>query len=317
MLTSNTWFARSLSVCFGAVLPLAALTAACSSDEGSSSDEAGGDAAIGGEPASGGSGAASDGGVASGASSSSGGASAAGADTGASGQTASGGAAETTLGPAPVDLGTASNYAIVAKSAISNVPTSVVTGDLALSPAAASYITGFALTKAGTSWTSSQVTGLVFAANNDPPTPAQLTTAVSDMLTAYADAAGRASPDFLNLGAGAIGGLTLVPGLYKWTSTLSIPTDITLAGSEDAVWIFQVSGDLKLSADKQMILSGGARPQNVFWQVAGVAELGTTSHAEGVVLSKTAIKLGTGASINGRLLAQTAVSLAGATVTAP
>ncbi|HEX2873713.1 MAG TPA: ice-binding family protein [Polyangiaceae bacterium] len=316
MLTSNIWFARSLSVCFGAVLPLTALTAACSSDESSPSEQVGGDAAIGGEQASGGSG-ASEGGVASGASSSSGGVAAAGENTGASGQTASGGAAETTIGPAPVDLGTASNYAIVAKSAISNVPTSVVTGDVALSPAAASYITGFALTKAGTSWTSAQVTGLVFAANNDPPTPAQLTTAVGDMLTAYADAAGRAAPDFLNLGAGEIGGLTLVPGLYKWTSTLSIPTDITLAGSEDAVWIFQISGDLKLSADKQMILSGGALPQNVYWQVAGVAELGTTSHAEGIVLSKTAIKLGTGASINGRLLAQTAVSLAGATVTAP
>lgn len=317
MLASNVWFARSVSACVAALLPLAALTAACSGDETSSNDEAGGNATSGGEPASGGNGAASDGGVASGASSAAGGASAAGADMGASGQTASGGAAEATLGPAPVDLGTASNYAIVAKSAISNVPTSAVSGDLALSPAAASYITGFALTKAGTSWTSPQVTGLVFAANNDPPTPALLTTAVADMLTAYADAAGRPSPDFLNLGAGAIGGLTLVPGLYKWTSTLSIPTDITLAGSEDAVWIFQVSGDLKLSADKQMIMSGGALPQNVFWQVAGVAELGTTSHAEGIVLSKTAIKLGTGASINGRLLAQTAVSLAGATVTAP
>jgi hypothetical protein len=315
MLASSIWIGRSLSVCVGALVPLAVFAAACSGDESSSNEEAGG-AAVGGEPAAS-DGVAASGGVASGASSSTGGASAAGEGTGVAGQTASGGTAGTTLGPAPVDLGTASNYAIVAKSAISNVPTSVISGDLALSPAAASYITGFALTKAGTSWTSSQVTGLVFAANNDPPTPAQLTTAVSDMLTAYADAAGRASPDFLNLGEGAIGGLTLVPGLYKWTSTLSIPTDITLAGSEDAVWIFQVSGDLKLSADKQMILSGGARPQNVFWQIAGVAELGTTSHAEGVVLSKTAIKLGTGASINGRLLAQTAVSLAGATVTAP
>ncbi len=316
MLASNIWFARSLSVCIGAVLPLTALTAACSGDESSPSAETGGDAALGGEQAAGGSGASS-GGVASGASASSGGAYTAGAEAGAAGQTSSGGAGESALGPAPVELGTASNYTIVAKSAISNVPTSVITGDVALSPAAASYITGFALTKAGTSWTSPQVTGLVFAANNDPPTPAQLTTAVGDMLTAYADAAGRASPDFLNLGAGAIGGLTLVPGLYKWTSTLSIPADITLAGSEDAVWIFQVSGDLKLSADKQMIMSGGALPQNVFWQVAGVAELGTTSHAEGVLLSKTAIKLGTGASINGRLFAQTAVSLAGATVTAP
>lgn len=322
MLASTNSIVRSLSVCLGAVLPLAVLTVACSGDADSPSDEAGGAAESGGEPASGGGtpsngGATSHGGSASGASSANGGAAAAGEDTGVSGQMGLGGAAESGLGPTPVDLGTASNYAIVAKSAISNVPTSVITGDLALSPAAATYITGFALTKAGTSWTSPQVTGLVFAANNDPPTPSQLTTAVSDMQTAYSDAAGRSSPDFLNLGAGAIGGRTLVPGLYKWTSTLSIPTDITLAGSADAVWIFQVTGDLKLSAAKQMIMSGGAQPKNVFWQVAGVADFGTTSHAEGVVLSKTAIKLGTGASINGRLLAQTAVSLAGATVTQP
>jgi hypothetical protein len=216
-----------------------------------------------------------------------------------------------------VELGTANNYVIVAKSAISNVPTSAITGDLGLSPAAASYITGFSLTKAGTSWTSSQVVGHVFAANNDPPTPTALTTAVGDMLLAYTDAAGRKSPDFVELGGGAIGGLTLSPGLYKWTSTVTIPTDVTLAGGANDVWIFQVSGDLKLSAAKSMLLSGGADPAHVFWQVAGAVDLGATSHAEGVVLAKTAIKLQTGASIHGRLLAQTAVNLASATVTAP
>jgi hypothetical protein len=72
-----------------------------------------------------------------------------------------------------------------------------------------------------------------------------------------------------------------------------------------------------MSAAKAMTLTGGARAKNVFWQVAGNVEFGTTSHAEGVVLSKTAIKLGTGASIVGRLLAQTAVNIASSTVSAP
>lgn len=98
---------------------------------------------------------------------------------------------------------------------------------------------------------------------------------------------------------------------------MTIPTDVTLAGDANDVWIFQVSGDLELSAAKEMVLSGGARPQNVFWQVAGSVDFGTSSHAEGIVLGKTAITLQTGASINGRLLAQTAVTIAGATVTAP
>lgn len=221
------------------------------------------------------------------------------------------------LGPAAVQLGTAGNYAILAQSAIANVPTSVIKGNLGLSPAAASYVTGFSLTKAGTYWTSPQVVGGVFAADNDPPTSSNLTTAISNMQTAYTDAAGRPSPDFSNLGAGAIGGLTLVPGLYNWASSLTIPTDVTLAGAANDVWIFQISGDLALSAAKAMTLSGGAQAKNIFWQVAGAVNLGTTSHAEGIVLCKTAITLGTGASINGRLLAQTAVNIASSTVTEP
>ena len=221
------------------------------------------------------------------------------------------------VGPAPVLLGAAGKYAILAKSAISNVPTSVVTGDIGLSPAAASYITGFSLTKAGTKWTSPQVIGGVFAADNDPPTPIDLTTAVANMQTAYTDAAGRPTPTFLNLGDGAIGGLTLTPGLYKWTSTVTIPSDVTISGAPNDVWIFQIAGDLTMSSAKSMTLSGGAKAKNIVWQVAGFVDLGTLSHSEGIMLSQTAIKLGTGASINGRLLAQTAVNLAGATVTAP
>jgi hypothetical protein len=221
------------------------------------------------------------------------------------------------IGPAPVPLGTSGNYVILAKSAISTVPTSAITGDVGLSPAAASFITGFSMTKAGTKWTSLQVTGSIFAANNDPPTPATLTTAVADMMLAYTDAAGRPTPGFLNLGGGAIGGQTLTPGLYRWTSAVTIPSDITLAGAAKDTWIFQITGDLQLSAAKKMTLSGGAMAKNIVWQVAGLVDFGTTSHAEGIVLSKTSIKLGTGASINGRLLAQTAVTLDGNAVTKP
>jgi hypothetical protein len=221
-----------------------------------------------------------------------------------------------TLGPAPVLLGNAGEYAVLAQSAISNVPTSVVTGDLGLSPAAASYITGFTLTRDGDRWTSPEVIGDVFAADNDPSTPADLTAAVADMVAAYNDAANRPTPSFLNLGDGAIGGLTLAPGLYNWTSTVTIPTDLTVSGGANDTWIFQITGDLTMAADRRITLSGGARANNIVWQVAGEVDLGTSSHAEGIVLSKTAIHLGAGASINGRLLAQTAVTLQSSTVTA-
>lgn len=290
---------RSIAYASMTLLPLALLAAACS-ESGQSTDSD--TASQGSEGGSGGSG-------------ESGGTASEGGGSGEGGGSATGGADG--LGPDPVSLGSAGNYVILAKSAISNVPTSVVTGDLGLSPAAASYITGFDLTRVGTKWTSAQVIGDVYAADNDPPTPTDLTTAVADMQTAYTDAAGRKSPTFLDLGAGSIGGLTLTPGLYRWTSTVTIPTDITLAGEPDAVWIFQVTGDLKLSADQDMILSGGARASNIVWQVAGGVELGTGSHAEGTMLAKTEISLGTGASINGRLLAQTSVHIAGAAVTEP
>jgi hypothetical protein len=221
------------------------------------------------------------------------------------------------LGPAPVELGDAGNFAILAQSAISNVPTSAITGDLGLSPAAASYITGFTLTRAGEMWTSPEIVGGAFAADNDPNTPANLTTAVADMGTAYEDAAGRPTPGFVNLGDGGIGGRTLVPGLYNWTSTVTIPADVTIAGGADDVWIFQITGDLTMAAAQRMTLSGGAQAKNIVWQVAGEVDFGATSHAEGIVLSKTAIHMGTGASINGRLLAQTAVTIESTTVTEP
>src|SRR5208337_515202 len=104
-------------------------------------------------------------------------------------------------------------------------------------------------------------------------------------------------------------GKTLSPGLYKWTSTVTLPSDVTIAGSATDVWIFQISGDLTMSSAVNVTLSGGAQAKNIFWQVAGQATLGTTSHFEGIVLSMTGITFQTGASMNGRALAQTAVVL--------
>jgi hypothetical protein len=227
-------------------------------------------------------------------------------------------------GPAPVSLGSASpgaagGYAILAKTGISNVTGSKVTGDVGLSPAAASFITGFSLVADATNVfaTSSSVVGKVYAANYAVPSPANLTSAIASVETAYTDAAGRTSPDHTELGAGTIGGLTLAPGLYKWTSTVSIPTNVTLAGGSNDVWIFQISGDLLTAAATSIVLSGGAQAKNVFWQVAGHATLGTTSHFEGIILSKTAITLTTLASIHGRALAQSQVALDNNVVTAP
>jgi hypothetical protein len=220
-----------------------------------------------------------------------------------------------------VNLGTAGNYVILASSAISTVPASAITGNVALSPASASFITGFTLVADSTNVfsTSTQVVGQVFAADYATPTPANLTTAVLDMQAAYTDAAGRAptSAATTNVGAGILTGLTLAPGVYEWGTAVTIPTDLVLNGTATDVWIFKVAGTLDLASAKSVLLSGGALPKNVFWQVAGAVTIGTTAHMEGVILSQTAITLQTGASANSRLLAQTAVALDGNAVTQP
>jgi len=235
--------------------------------------------------------------------------------TATGGGTTDGGSTPSTL---PVNLRTAGNYAILAKSRISTVPTSAVTGDIGVSPAAATLITGFSLIADSTNVfsTSSQVTGKAYAADYAVPTPSNLTTAIGDMQLAFTDAAGRA-PTVTELGAGNIGGKTLTPGVYKWSTGLLIPTNVILTGSATDVWIFQIAQNLTMSNAAGVSLTGGAVAKNVFWQVAGLVDLGTTAHCEGVILTQTLINMQTGASINGRLMAQTAVTIASSTVVQP
>ena len=213
---------------------------------------------------------------------------------------------------AVVNLGVAGTFVVLSKSGITDVYKSAITGNIGTSP-----ITGAAIGVA-----CDEVVGSIFSVNAAGPAcrlidPSMLTTAVLNMQTAYTDAAGRSKPDFVNLGAGNIGGKTLTAGLYKFTTNVVIPTNVTISGSATDVFIFQVSGTLTMSSAVKVILSGGVQAKNIFWQVAGAATFGTTSHFEGNVLDQTAINMKTGASINGRLLAQTAVTLQQNTVNAP
>jgi hypothetical protein len=214
---------------------------------------------------------------------------------------------------AAVNLGTAGNFAILSKTGITDVYASAITGDVGTSP-----ITGAALLL-----TCGEVTGNIYVVDAAGPLPCAindattLTAAVGDMEAAYLDAEGRVSPNFLELGAGEIGGLTLAPGLYKWGTGLLISTDVTLSGGPNDVWIFQVAGTFNQASATRVTLTGGALAKNIFWQVAGAVTIGTTAHFEGVVLAKTLVAMNTGASMNGRMLAQTAVTLQMNAVTQP
>src|ERR1035437_757617 len=159
-------------------------------------------------------------------------------------------------GPAAVNLGTAGNFVILAKTGISSTGTTAIVGDIGVSPAEATYITGnFALDlpASGAFSTSALVTGKVYAPSYALPTPTYISTAVSDMETAYTSAAGMTNPTATELGAGNIGGMTLAPGLYKWGTGVTIPTDVTLSGSANDVWIFQIAQNLDISSATKVV----------------------------------------------------------------
>ena len=208
-------------------------------------------------------------------------------------------------GPAPVNLGAAGSFAILTKTGLTDVPGSSIIGDVGASP-----ITGAAIGVG-----CPEVMGAIFTVDAAGPAPCRrtdapaLTTAVGDEEAAYTDAAGRGNPGFVNLGAGEIGGLTVSPGLYKWTTGVSLSRDVILSGGPRDVWIFQVSGTLTQASATRVRLTGGALARNVFWQTAGAVDIGTTAHFEGTILSQTMITVNTGALVTGRLLAQTQVAL--------
>lgn len=218
-------------------------------------------------------------------------------------------------GPATVDLGTADDFAILTKSGITNVPTSVITGNVGASP----------ITGASIGLTCAEVTGSIYATDGAGPLPCSLVepillgTAVSDMEAAYTDAATRtpAVGANLNIGGGTVSTQTLAPGLYTWTTPVSITGDITLSGSAADIWIFQVTGSLSIDANKSILLAGGALPKNIFWQTTETVNLMEGSHFEGNILSQTDIAMRSGATLSGRALAQTEVTLIANTITIP
>ena len=230
-------------------------------------------------------------------------------------------------GPAPVALGNAGNFVLFANTGMSSSVISTITGDIGVGPAVTStaITTGFTLTvnpsgpNAGQYATSPQVTGRIYAPDYLAPTPANMITTSNNMLAAYNDARGRLNPNFTNLGSGTIANQSLAPGLYKWTAGLNITpgTTITLNGGPADVWIFQVAGILTAGASSQIVLTGGALPQNVFWQIDTGLTVGADASFKGVVLAGTTVTLGANTVIVGRLLSQTAITMNANTISAP
>jgi hypothetical protein len=223
---------------------------------------------------------------------------------------------------APVDLGTAKNYAILTKAGITTVPSSVITGDIGVSPITDAAMTGFSFTIDSDSFgqfaTSTQIVapGKAFAENYGADVKLALATAVSNMETAYTNAAGRTAGtgDKLNYLGGNLEDVTLTPGVYTFGTNVNLNGDIYFRGNADDIFIIQITSALIQAAGKNVILAGGAQAKNIFWQVAGAVTVGAGAHMEGTILAATSVTFVTGSSINGRVLAQTNCALQSATI---
>lgn len=202
----------------------------------------------------------------------------------------------------PVDLGTASGFAILAGSGITNAGATTIKGDVGSSPTATTA--GFStVTLDGTNHGGDPVTVL----------------AKADLADAYADAEGREA-DTIYPAIFELNGLTLESGVYYEPSSLSLNGTLTLDGLNDsgAVWIFQIGSTFTMGADSQVVLINGAQAANVFWQVGSSATIGADAQLVGTILAYTSISVGSGASVEGRLLAQGgAVTLVENSVTIP
>jgi hypothetical protein len=201
---------------------------------------------------------------------------------------------------ATISLGSAAKFAVLSATSVTSTGATTVNGHLGVSPGTA--VTG-----------SLKVSGMVHGGG---PTA---TKAQGDLTVAYNAAAGRTAGALTV--AGNLGGLTLTPGLYKSTSSLEISSgDLTLdaRGDTNAVFIFQMASTLTTTAGRQVVLSGGAKAGNIYWQVGSSATLGTTSVFKGNILASTSITATTGAAVEGRLLARTAaVTLDNNSITLP
>jgi hypothetical protein len=202
-----------------------------------------------------------------------------------------------------LDLHSLEDFVILAGSTVTGIPPVAIKGNVGLSPAAGSFIVGF---------DGSNVDGILYVVDDTGPAGSVknatlLQTAKSDLTIAYNDAAGRTpvpTGDFLNPGDGNMGGLSLVAGLYKFTSTAAITgADLTLTGSSSDVWIFQIATSFNMGSGIKIILAGGAQAKNIFWQVGTSATIGTYATLKGTVLADQSVTLGTGASMDGRALA--------------
>jgi hypothetical protein len=201
-----------------------------------------------------------------------------------------------------VNLGTATSFAVLAGTPnITDVPTSVITGDVGLNPAGGSAI----------GLSCAEVTGTIYSVDSSGPAcqvtnPSLLGTAKTDLTAAYVSAAGETPSTTLAGADNQLGGQNLAPGVYNFgdATTANLTGNLTLTGNSSDVWVFQASDQLVTASSSTVTFAGGAQACNVFWQVSSSATLGTNSTFAGTIMALTNIVVPTNVTIDGRVLAR-------------
>jgi hypothetical protein len=232
-------------------------------------------------------------------------------------------AAQTVIQP-PVPLGTAAPFAILASSAITNIPTSTITGNVGLSPAGAASITGFSMPAS-----CPEIIGTLYVVGPGGPACAMQSMPVLDSaklaaISAYANAvnAVRGTPASVS---GNLNALTLYPGLYESGSSIEISAGGSLyldaQGDSSAVFIIRSATTITTEATSQVVLTKGAKASNIYWTAGSAITLGTGSKMSGTMIANTAISMLAGARLDGRALTQgpaaTGVTLSANRITLP
>jgi type VI secretion system secreted protein VgrG len=179
-----------------------------------------------------------------------------------------------------VNLGTAGSYSVLAGTTVTNTGSSVLAGDLGVSPGCA--LTGFPPGSVG---------GTINACN------AASGLAQHDLTTAYNQAMGLTPTATLT--GKDLGGMVLTPGVYFFSSSAQLTGTLTLnnLGNPNALFVFQIGSTLTTASNSSVVFSSSLADPNVFWQVGSSATLGTTTSFEGNILALTSITLNNGATI--------------------
>lgn len=214
-----------------------------------------------------------------------------------------------------IELGKAGQYVILAKTEVHYVSKSRITGHIGTGSVSDKIKKEKEFTDSARQRIPGQI--IVVQSNQSDTTAPDVSAAIEDMMSAYSDASMQNGNDMSSKQYNSFQSGDVTPGVYEWSDSLHVTSDVTLSGGTDDVWIMMVSDNLTVDENTTFKLSDGARAENIYWYVEGEVTIGENAEFEGIILSMNEITLEKGAKLNGRMFSQSSITLDDNTVTEP